>query len=297
MWLARASPERSGAPRRMRGVGPDDRAPGAWHSPLKSTGRDTRSDGGWCRIGRAVPTLSWRFDQAKITVAAELESARPEPGGTWRLPQRLPTAGGSLDYDRRPHDRQPVMASNRRNELIHRLPVKRCQICACTVGLEVHHIRKLADLDPPGRRERPVMRLMAIQHPQDPGDLPPLSRGRPCWKGHQVHPTLITGERTAGKPHAHSETGRRRGPTSNSLAAVFTRKAWGNGAGTTRSPRPPGQLAIQGDLVGRDGPPGTARLTARTRPTNAPGRRSWRRSAARRRPRAPRGCAGGVESR
>jgi hypothetical protein len=56
------------------------------------------------------------------------------------------------------------MASNRRNELIHRLLAERCEICACTVGLQVHHIRKLADLNKPGRRERPSwMRLMAMR--------------------------------------------------------------------------------------------------------------------------------------
>jgi hypothetical protein len=61
-------------------------------------------------------------------------------------------------------DQRPVMASNRRNELIHRLLAERCEICACTVGLQVHHIRKLADLNKPGRRERPSwMRLMAMR--------------------------------------------------------------------------------------------------------------------------------------
>jgi hypothetical protein len=61
-------------------------------------------------------------------------------------------------------DQRPVMASNRRNELIHRLLAERCEICARTVGLEVHHIRKLADLNQPGRRERPSwMRLMAMR--------------------------------------------------------------------------------------------------------------------------------------
>ena len=54
-------------------------------------------------------------------------------------------------------DQRPVMASNR-------LLAERCEICACTVGLEVHHIRKLADLNKPGRRERPTwMRLMAMR--------------------------------------------------------------------------------------------------------------------------------------
>jgi hypothetical protein len=48
------------------------------------------------------------------------------------------------------------MASARRNELIHRLLAERCEICEDTVNLEVHHVRKLADLSKPGRRQKPA---------------------------------------------------------------------------------------------------------------------------------------------
>jgi len=59
-------------------------------------------------------------------------------------------------------DQRPVMTSAKRNELIHRLLAGRCEICESTEGLEVHHIRKLADLNKPGRREKPAwMHLMA----------------------------------------------------------------------------------------------------------------------------------------
>ena len=59
-------------------------------------------------------------------------------------------------------DQRPVMASAKRNELIHRLLAGRCELCEGTAGLEVHHVRKLADLNKPGRREKPPwMELMA----------------------------------------------------------------------------------------------------------------------------------------
>ncbi len=59
-------------------------------------------------------------------------------------------------------DQRPVMASARQNELIHRLLAGRCELCEDTEGLEVHHVRKLADLNKPGRREKPPwMELMA----------------------------------------------------------------------------------------------------------------------------------------
>jgi group II intron reverse transcriptase/maturase len=61
-------------------------------------------------------------------------------------------------------DQRPVMASARRNELIHRLLAGHCEICESTMGLEVHHIRKLADLNKPGRRDKPAwMHLMAMR--------------------------------------------------------------------------------------------------------------------------------------
>lgn len=59
-------------------------------------------------------------------------------------------------------DRRPVMASTKRNELIHRLLAERCEICEARTNLEVHHVRKLADLNRPGRRDKPAwVHLMA----------------------------------------------------------------------------------------------------------------------------------------
>lgn len=61
-------------------------------------------------------------------------------------------------------DQRPVMTSAKRNELIHRLLAGRCEICESVEGLEVHHIRKLADLNKSGRREKPAwMHLMAMR--------------------------------------------------------------------------------------------------------------------------------------
>src|SRR5690606_7475940 len=52
-------------------------------------------------------------------------------------------------------DLRPVMATARRNELIHRLLAGQCEMCEGRTGLQVHHVRKLADLNKPGRPERP----------------------------------------------------------------------------------------------------------------------------------------------
>jgi AI2M/AI1M-like HNH endonuclease/type II intron maturase len=61
-------------------------------------------------------------------------------------------------------DLKPVMASSKRNELIHRLLAECCEICESRTQLEVHHVRKLADLNRPGRREKSAwIRLMAMR--------------------------------------------------------------------------------------------------------------------------------------
>ena len=47
-----------------------------------------------------------------------------------------------------------VMASSKRNELIHRLLAICCEICAAKTNVEVHHLRKLADLTKDDERDR-----------------------------------------------------------------------------------------------------------------------------------------------
>jgi hypothetical protein len=73
---------------------------------------------------------------------------------------------GGIPLKRQPttiiNDRKPPQATTQGNELIHRLLAERCELCESPTGLHVHHVRKLADLDKPGRPERPAwIRLMA----------------------------------------------------------------------------------------------------------------------------------------
>ncbi|MFD4605357.1 reverse transcriptase domain-containing protein [Streptomyces sp. NPDC058464] len=50
-------------------------------------------------------------------------------------------------------DRKPVIQHTWANELIRRLLAGQCEICESRMGLQVHHIRKMADLNKPGRPE------------------------------------------------------------------------------------------------------------------------------------------------
>jgi group II intron reverse transcriptase/maturase len=59
-------------------------------------------------------------------------------------------------------DLSPIMASGKRNELIHRLLADRCELCESRTNIEVHHVRKLADHNRHDRPDKPAwVHLMA----------------------------------------------------------------------------------------------------------------------------------------
>ena len=61
-------------------------------------------------------------------------------------------------------DQQPQRYRSGRNELIKRLEADECEMCGSTVGVEVHHIRALRDLNVKGRREKPKwVQIMAAR--------------------------------------------------------------------------------------------------------------------------------------
>jgi group II intron reverse transcriptase/maturase len=53
-------------------------------------------------------------------------------------------------------DRHPQFVMTNRCELLQRVLADKCELCDSKEKVEVHHIRKLADLEKPGRREKPV---------------------------------------------------------------------------------------------------------------------------------------------
>ncbi len=53
-------------------------------------------------------------------------------------------------------DRLPQFVMTNRSELLQRVLADTCELCGSKEKVEVHHIRKLADLEKPGRKEKPV---------------------------------------------------------------------------------------------------------------------------------------------
>ena len=61
-------------------------------------------------------------------------------------------------------DQQPPRAHTKGADLLQRLQADECELCGSHCQVEVHHIRKLADLNRPGRKEAPDwLRVMAAR--------------------------------------------------------------------------------------------------------------------------------------
>jgi predicted HNH restriction endonuclease len=58
-------------------------------------------------------------------------------------------------------DGYPLPVTARRKELITRLVAGKCEMCGQTGTVHVHHVRRLADLDRPGRPQPAWTQLMA----------------------------------------------------------------------------------------------------------------------------------------
>jgi group II intron reverse transcriptase/maturase len=52
------------------------------------------------------------------------------------------------------NDRPPEVYNTRRSEILQRLLADQCELCGSEDNCEVHHVRKLADIDRPGQKEK-----------------------------------------------------------------------------------------------------------------------------------------------
>jgi hypothetical protein len=62
--------------------------------------------------------------------------------------ERIPDGMGVVDFE------FESIRINKRSEVVQRLLAGKCELCGCKGELQVHHIRKLADIDRPGRRPK-----------------------------------------------------------------------------------------------------------------------------------------------
>jgi AI2M/AI1M-like, HNH endonuclease len=96
-----------------------------------------------------------------MTAASIARSTHPRrcPGGTWVGKPKVSTLPGVASDRHHFHSGEASAATVRPRspkELITRLLSGRCELCGRSGKVQVHHIRKLADLDKLGQPERPA---------------------------------------------------------------------------------------------------------------------------------------------
>jgi group II intron reverse transcriptase/maturase len=124
-----------------------------------------------------VKTLAKKFKTSRRQIYRRFRALYPTECGTYKVlqttvdrgPDKAPLSAHfgavSLRWNKWVTIRdeaQPIWSG--RSEVVGRLLAQRCELCGCEEQVEVHHIRKLADLDKPNQRHKPRwMRIMAAR--------------------------------------------------------------------------------------------------------------------------------------
>ncbi len=132
----------------------------------------------WVMRMSLLKTLAHKHQRSVTKMARKYQALVETPHGPMKcLEMTVPRAGkkplvarfGGIPLRRQPHailtdmllsiKRKPA-----RNELLKRLLANTCELCKSTRQVEVHHIRKLADLKKQGQAEKPLwVRVMAAR--------------------------------------------------------------------------------------------------------------------------------------
>jgi hypothetical protein len=123
-----------------------------------------------------LKTLAHKFKSSVSKVAAQYTTTCETPDGprkclrVWvERPGKKPLMAqfGGLSLRTRPKavlTDKPTPRWITRAELLQRILAEECEVCGSQDKVEVHHVRKLADLQVRGRREKPLwMQIMATR--------------------------------------------------------------------------------------------------------------------------------------
>lgn len=122
----------------------------------------------WVMKGSLLKTLANKHKRSSTAIARKYRTMKQAPNGTLLkcLEVRVEREGkkplvaqfGGIQLKPQPRatllDRLPKPI-NTRTEILQRLLANACELCESTTDVEVHHIRKLADLKGKGKREKP----------------------------------------------------------------------------------------------------------------------------------------------
>jgi group II intron reverse transcriptase/maturase len=123
----------------------------------------------WVMVTSLLKTLAGKYDSSVSKMARKYGATIETPYGPRRCLQvsvdrgegRKPLVAtfGGIPLRRQKNavlrDREPVPATPRRTELVHRLLAGRCELCGHPDEVRVHQIRKLSDLNQPGQPDQP----------------------------------------------------------------------------------------------------------------------------------------------
>ncbi|MGZ6807586.1 MAG: reverse transcriptase domain-containing protein [Mycobacteriaceae bacterium] len=123
----------------------------------------------WIMVTSLLKTLAGKYDSSVSKMAHQYGATIETPHGPRRCLQvrvdrgedRKPLVAtfGGIPLRRQKNavlrDREPVLATSRRKELVHRLLAGRCELCGQPDQVRVHQIRKLSDLNQPGQPDQP----------------------------------------------------------------------------------------------------------------------------------------------
>jgi hypothetical protein len=145
-----------------------------------------------CKYDSTVPKMAAKYKATVITphgprVCIQVSTDR----GDGRNPLVARFGGIPLKRQRKAvlDDRRPTPVTVRRKELISRLRSGRCELCEQRADVQVHHVRKLADLAKPGRPQPAWAQLMAKKRRKT------LVVCTACHERiHAGHPTVTTTE-------------------------------------------------------------------------------------------------------
>src|SRR5258708_10242697 len=85
----------------------------------------------------------------------------------WEGKKRVGARCGGIPLQRRAQamliEKNPIYERSERNELVKRLLADKCEMCGSREQVQVHHIRKLADLEKGGRERPRWVKIMAAR--------------------------------------------------------------------------------------------------------------------------------------
>lgn len=132
----------------------------------------------WAMKGSLLKTLANTHKTSSTAIACKYQTTVQAPNGTdlqclqvvVEREGRKPLVAQFGGIQLIPQPKAPILDQlpkpmNTRTEILQRILKNTCELCKSTKDIEVHHIRKLADLKGKGGRERPAwVKLMAARH-------------------------------------------------------------------------------------------------------------------------------------